>query len=359
MIVTNHSYMLYRFRKELLSRLSNYSTIVICTPFVGHEDDFRDCGYTLIETPINRRGMNPAEDAKLIAQYRSILKEQAPDLVITYSIKPNIYMGSLCAMYGVPYIANVQGLGTAFESPKMAAVVSRMYKHGLRKAYKVIFENDGDAQVFVERRIVQRKDIEVMQGAGVNLSEYTYHEFPGNDPVHFLFVGRIMKEKGVGELFDAAERLNQSQNIVLDIIGFYEDEYKARVEDLVEKGIAVFHGFQENPIPYYVASDCVVMPSYHEGMTNVNLEASALGRPVITTDIPGCNNSVDEGITGYLVRPRDTQSLYNAMKHFLTLSIEERASLGRNARIKMENEFDRNGVVSRMSYIVSEVLYGA
>ena len=356
MIVTNHSYMLYRFRRELLSRLSEYSTITIATPFVGHEDDFRACGYTLVETPINRRGMNPVEDAKLIAQYRSLLKEVKPDLVITYSIKPNIYMGSLCAMHHIPYIVNVQGLGTAFESPRMAAVITPMYRYALRKAHAVIFENDGDAGVFVERNIVQRRNIRIMQGAGINLSEFAYHDYPDHDVIHFLYVGRIMKEKGCTELFDAAERLYAERKFVLDIVGFYEDEYKQRVEDLVNKGIAVFHGFQENPVPYYVASDCAVTPSYHEGMTNVNLEASALGTPVITSDIPGCNNSVEHGITGYLVPAKDTNALYEAMKHFLDLSYDERATLGKHARTKMENEFDKYAVVSNISYIVSEAL---
>lgn len=358
-IITNHSYMLYRFRKELLSRLAQYCEIVICTPFVGHEDDFKEYGYTLIETPLNRRGMNPAEDLGLIRQYRKVLKEQKPDLVITYSIKPNIYAGALCASMHIPYIANVQGLGTAFESRKMAAAVSKMYHFGLRKASRVIFENETDANEFINRRIVLQKNLAVMQGAGVNLQEYKYTEYPKNDLVHFLYIGRIMTEKGVGELFEAADQLHEKYDFILDIVGFYEDAYKQRVEKLVQKGVAVFHGFQEDPIPYYVHADCVVMPSYHEGMSNVNLEASALGRPVITTDIPGCNNSVENGINGYLVQPKDMQGLYEAMEQFLCLTDKEREILGKNARKKMENEFDRNSVVSKISYMVSEVLYGA
>ena len=177
---------------------------------------------------------------------------------------------------------------------------------------------------------------------------YSYEEYPQEDnKVHFLFVGRIMKEKGVDELFASMRRLKKEykDKIILDMIGFFEDEYKAVVEKLVEDNIVVFHGFQEDTRPYYKMAHCVVLPSYHEGMSNVLLESAASGRPVITSDIPGCRESVDDGKTGYLCGAKDEESLYEKMNQFIQLSFEEKKKMGKDGRTKMENEFDKKMVV--------------
>lgn len=148
------------------------------------------------------------------------------------------------------------------------------------------------------------------------------------------------------ELFAAACRLHQEgHKFVLDLVGFFEDEYQAEVERLQADGIAVFHGFQAEPRPFYAAADCVVMPSYHEGMSNVLLEAAATGRPVITCDIPGCRETVDDGVSGYLCRVRDADSLYAAMRRFLELDPAARQTMGAAGREKMERAFDKRAIV--------------
>ena len=155
-----------------------------------------------------------------------------------------------------------------------------------------------------------------------------------------------MREKGMDELFKAAERLHKEQEaFVLDLVGFFEDEYKEKVETLQKKGVVIFHGFQEDPRPFYTAADCIVMPSYHEGMSNVNLEAAATGRPVITSDIPGCREAVEDGKTGYLCKAKNVESLYRVMKKVLELPSEEREAMGVAGRRKMEKEFDKKEVV--------------
>ena len=157
----------------------------------------------------------------------------------------------------------------------------------------------------------------------------------------------IMKEKGMDELFSAAEKLHDDgYKFVLDLVGFFEDEYKERVELLESKGVVKFHGFQEEPRPYYATADCVVMPSYHEGMSNVNLEASATGRPVITTDIPSCRESVENEYTGWLCEPKSVDSLYEKMKAFLETDISKREVMGKYARQKMVDEFDKEIIVN-------------
>ena len=341
--------MLWQFRRELIKCLLKDYDVTAAMPFVGHEEDFKRMGVRCIRTDVDRRGTDPVKDLRLIGTYKRILAEEKPALVITYSIKPNIYAGFLCGQRGIPYCANVQGLGTAFESAGLAAFVSVLYRAALRKARTVFFENEKDAELFRRRHIVPEQKIHILRGAGVDLADYPYVPYPANDPVHFLYIGRIMKEKGMDELFYAAERLHEEgYSFFLDLVGFYEDSYEGAVRHLEQEGIAKFHGFKEDPRPYYASCDCVVMPSYHEGMSNVNLEASATGRPVITTYIPGCREAVDMPETGMLVRVKDKDSLYRAMKKFLALSPKRREKMGKNARAKMEREFDREAVVAEI-----------
>ena len=208
-------------------------------------------------------------------------------------------------------------------------------------------ENQVNADEFVDRKIISVEKETILNGAGINLEIYECKPYPKSDPPHFLYLGRIMKEKGMDELFSAAEKLHDDgYKFVLDLVGFFEDEYKERVELLESKGVVKFHGFQEEPRPYYATADCVVMPSYHEGMSNVNLEASATGRPVITTDIPGCRESVENEYTGWLCEPKSVDSLYEKMKAFLETDISKREVMGKYARQKMVDEFDKKIVVN-------------
>ena len=346
LIITNHSYMLYRFRKELIQKLLEDSEVVISTPFVGHETDLKELGANCIKTDVDRRSINPFTDLKLLRTYKTILKQEKPDLVITYSIKPNIYAGYLCGKMKIPFCANVQGLGTAFQKALLSNLVTVMYRTAFRKVETVFFENQANAQAFVRRRILSAKKEVVLSGAGINLEEYRYRQYPDNEKVHFLYLGRIMKEKGMDELFGAVEQLRKDGcEFVLDLVGFFEDEYKKQVEQLQNEGVVRFYGFQENPKPYYTQTDCVVLPSYHEGMSNVLLEAAASGRAIITTDIPGCREAIDNGKSGMLCKVKSTESLYKAMKRFTELSREKRELLGKAGREKMEREFDKKKVV--------------
>lgn len=354
LIFTNHSYMLYQFRRELIAKILEDNEVVLSMPFVGHEEDFENMGCRCIETQLDRRGINPLTDLKLLKFYKKLLKEEKPDKVITYSIKPNIYAGILCRFMKIPYCANVQGLGTAFQKKGLAVLVGAMYRASFRKVDVVFFENSANAQEFTSRKLVDEEKIRILNGAGVNLERYKYtpynhHSENNTEKRHFLFVGRIMREKGVDELFEASRRLNQKygQAAVLDIVGFFEDEYASVVEELERDGIAVFHGFQSDTRPFYAMADVVVLPSYHEGMSNVLLEASAMGRPVITSDIPGCREAVEDGITGYLCPAKNADELYKKMEIIMNKNISDIEEMGKQARKRMEKMFDKNDIVDK------------
>ena len=348
LIVTNHSYMLYRFRKELLQRLASEHQVVIVTPFVGHEKDLEKIG-KCIKVDVDRRGMNPKTDLRLLHRYNALLKQEKPDLVITYSIKPNIYAGILCRHMHIPYAVNVQGMGTAFQSKKLAAIISVMYRYALRKAKIVFFENRNDAQEFLDYKIVTINQCLVLPGAGINLQEYSYQPYPSGQVRHFLYLGRIMKEKGMDEWFEAAERLKQEyQDLVeFDMVGFFEDEYRQKVEELVEKGIINFYGFQSEPRPYYAMASCVVMPSWHEGLSNVLLEAAAIGRLIITSNVPGCREAVLDGESGYLCEVQNAEMLYQTMKKVMKLPEEQLERMGKRGRQWITENFAKEKVVEQ------------
>lgn len=348
LIATNHSYMFYRFRKELVEALMQEHEVILSTPFVGHEDDLQAMGLRCIDIEIDRRSINPFKDMKLLKTYRKMLDEIQPDLVITYSIKPNIYMGSACKAKGIPYVTNVQGLGTAFEKPVLSNVVSVMYRSALRNAKTVFFENEENAQFFLHKTIISAQQMKVLPGAGINLDEYPYVPMQDDGVCSFLFVGRIMKEKGVDEFFTAAKtaKAEFGEKVAFDVVGFYEDAYKETVDQLVADGVINSHGFQTDVHPFYEAADCVVLPSYHEGMSNVLLEGAATGRTLITSDIPGCREAVEDGVSGYLCPARDADALCEAMRRFVVLPENRRVELGRRGRERMEQRFSKTAVVA-------------
>ena len=349
LIITNHSYMLYRFRRELIQALMQDHEVVLSMPFVGHEDDFQAMGLRCIHTEVDRRGINPKTDLKLFAAYRRLLKQEKPDMVVTYSIKPNIYAGLACTLAGIPFCANVQGLGTAFQRKGLAQFVTLLYKTALRKAKTVFFENEGNAREFLNRRIIPSEKITILSGAGINLEEYRPQPYPENEALHFLYLGRIMKEKGIDELFAAMRKLHAElgSRVVLDLVGFFDDDYESEVNALVADGIAVFHGFQSEPRPFYAAADCIVLSSYHEGMSNVLLEAAATARPVITSNIHGCKEAVNDGQTGLLCQVKDADDLYEKLRQMALTPRDQRASMGTAARAKMEQEFEKSLIVEK------------
>ena len=354
-ICTNHSYMFYQFHRELIEALADSYRILLITPFTGHIKELTNAGANCKRTVIDRRGCNPFNDARLLIDYLRFFRKEKPDLVITYSIKPNIYAGILCRILNIPYCTNIQGLGTAFQKEPIEKWVTALYRYALKKASVIFFENRANAHLFLEKRIAAPRQIKVLPGAGVNLRQYAYHPcHRGRKVIHFLYLGRLMKEKGIDELLTAFCFLHHKygSRVLLDVVGFFEEAYREKLRQLTSLGIVIFHGFQKDPIPFYCNSDCVLLPSYHEGMSNVLLEAAAIGRPVISSDIPGCREAVLDKVSGYLCQPGNSQSLYQKMDAFIQLDEEHRILMGLAGRQHMEVNFDRRNVVAKTSQIL-------
>ena len=348
-ILANQSGGLYDFRKDLIAELEKHASVIVAVPHNDRWEELHKLVNRIIELPVDRRGMNPLHDSKLFHQYRAMLKEVKPDLVLTYTIKPNIYGGLACRMAHIPYAVNITGLGSAIENGGwLKKFVLALYKPALRGAKVVFFENAGNRDTLVATGVVPNGRDVVLNGAGVNLKDYPYQPYPQEGPVRFLFVGRVMHEKGVDELFAAAKRIKHQyrDGVEFHIVGAFEEAYKPVMDELEQAGIVKYHGYQSDMKPFYAMASCVVLPSYHEGMSNVLLEAAASGRPLITSDIPGCREAVENSVSGYLCPTRDADALYDAMRRFVELPERWRAEMGRRGRERMEQKFSKTAVVA-------------
>ena len=302
----------------------------------------------LIRIPMERRGMNPLKDIALMKAYYKVVRKIQPDLVITYTIKPNIYGGMVCRVLKIPYVVNITGLGTAFQrNGILKQLVINMYKVALKKVKIAFFENVENREIFIKENILLREKTHVLAGAGVDLERFKYTEYPkDNDTIRFLFIGRVMKEKGIDELFQAMRKLNKnSYKCSLDVVGGFEENYIDEIKKYEEEGWLHYQGYQNDVRPLIEKCHCFVLPSWHEGMANTNLECAASGRPVITSNIHGCLEAVIDEKTGYLAEKKSADDLYKIMKKFIQLSYKERKEMGLAGRRHMEAVFDKRIVV--------------
>lgn len=343
---------IYKFRKEIIEALlKENNEVFLSLPYGKYVDYFIGLGCKFIDTKFDRKGTNPIKDLKQISFYRSILKEIKPDCVLTYTIKPNVYGGIACQLENTPYIVNITGLGSAVENGGiLQAITLMLYRTGLRKAYKVFFQNEFNKNFMLEKGIIKENVCELIPGSGVNLDEFKLMEYPNNETIDFLYVGRIMKEKGYLQYVDVAKYIRSKYpNTRFHICGTYdEEEYKTLMDELTSKGIIDYHGSLGSMQGMYELDCCTIHPSYYpEGLSNVLLESCACGRPVITTNRPGCGELCNDGINGFIVKQEDSQDLINKVEKFLSLSIEERKQMGINGRKLIENNYDRRMVIEK------------
>ena len=355
LIICNDSSGLIVFRgmliKELIKKGNEVEAIVPISDEpveVSARKDLNAVNCKLYKVPMERRKTNPFEDLCLINDLRRVIKQSKPDLVITYTIKPNVYGGIICRFKKIPYAANITGLGTAFQSESLLKKIATfLNKIALKKAKIVFFENIENCRTFIDLGIVKERNTRVLNGAGVDIDKFRFSPYPAeNEDIRFLFIGRIMKEKGIDEFLYSAKRLNNEYlNVRFDIVGPYEEDYQETIEKLQKSGVINYYGYQEDVKPFIEKAHCFVLPSWHEGMANTNLECAAMGRPIITSNIHGCLEAVAENKSGFLCEPKNADSLYEKIKEFIELPYEEKVEMGKAGRIRMEEIFDKRKIV--------------
>ena len=351
LIIANSASGLYDFRGELIQKLVSLGhTVYASFPAEEYVDELAALGCEIIDTPVDRRGKNPIKDLGLFNCYKCILKKVKPDIVVTYTIKPNLYGGFLCGQKRIPYAINITGLGTTFQNDGMLRnMVIFMYKLATKKAKVVFFENCENLEIFVNERIAKRNQTQLLNGAGVNLEKFSFMDYPEeNEVTKFLFMGRVMAEKGVNELFDAMRKLiSDGYKISLTLLGNYEEDYKDIIEKYEQEGWLDYQGYQADVKPFIEKAHCFVLPSWHEGMANTNLECGAMGRPIITSNIHGCLEAVIDGETGFLAEPKNADDLYDKMKKFIDLPYDKKIEMGQASHNHIAGKFDKKDVVSK------------
>lgn len=350
LFLVNHDVVIYNFRYELVEKLINDGhEVYISSPNGERIKLLTDIGCKFIETNISRHGTNPYTDFKLLLTYIKIINTVKPDIVFSYTIKPNIYGGMACALTGTRYAVNITGLGTAVENGGiMQKLTVMLYRIAFCKVQKIFFQNTENMKFFADRKIAQTK-YSLLPGSGVNLKKFTYCEYPKGETTEFAFISRIMREKGIEQFLDAAEFIKgKYPNTIFHVCGFCEQEYDTKLRELDKRGIIVYHGMVTDVRGVISNVHCIVHPTYYpEGLSNVLLEASACGRPIITTDRSGCREVIDDGKNGYICKQRDSGDLILQLEKFLMLSWDKRRDMGIYGREKAEREFDRQIVVKK------------
>jgi glycosyltransferase involved in cell wall biosynthesis len=360
LVLANFGMGLYKFRKELLEALIKNNNVYISLPNDEYVPKLEKLGCQFIETRLERRGTNPLNDLILLLHYIKTIKRINPDMVLTYTIKPNVYGGIASRITRTPYMTNITGLGTAVENSGLIQTVTlNLYRIALRNASCIFFQNEANQKFFTQHSIIKTKT-RLIPGSGVNLLNHPFEEYPEeNNGIKFLFIGRIMKAKGIEELLQAAKRIKEKYpSVQFDLVGGSEEDYQQQLVELKNLGIINYHGQQDDVHSFIKRAHATILPSYHEGTSNVLLESASSGRPVLASRVPGCIETFDDYVSGIGFEVRSVESLVEAIMKFILLPFEEKKAMGLAGRRKMEKEFDRELVIHSYLDEIDKTLIG-
>lgn len=349
LVLVNRDFVLYNFRLELVERLLQEKyEVYICLPYGEKVDKLMKMGCRFLPITIDKRGKNPLKDVKLIRSYQKIFKQIKPDMILMYTTKVNIYAGIIAGRMKIPYLMNISGLGTAveYESPIQKFMIT-LYRMAARHADCLFFQNTENLAFFQKHKMYDG-DCRLIPGSGVNVERWRLMEYPDDtDSVEFLFIARVIKEKGIEEYLGAAKQIKaEYPDAVFHVLGPCDGEYEDILREYEENGIIQYHGMVQDTREYLKRAHCTIHPSYYpEGISNVLLESAACGRPVITTNRSGCRETVEDGVTGFLFEQKNREQLIERIRMFMKMSNEERRKMGLAGRKKMEREFDRGIVI--------------
>ncbi len=350
LILSNHHLYTYNLRKEVIQSLidANYR-VVLAFPYGEKVELLKEMGCEFIDVPLDRRGTNPITDLKLFLKYNKVLKSVNPDVVLTYTLKPNMYGGLACRINKANVIHTVTGLGSVFvRDVSYKNIITFLNRIAFGSSNMIAFMNKDNKKLYKDLKIISHEQkTMVVAGSGVNLGLFRYYVPQKTNKIKFTFIARVLKDKGIEEYLHAAKRIKRKySNVQFEVVGFVDEEkYKKLLDEYEENSVITYLGKRDD-IPHVMAnSSCIVLPSYGEGRGTVLQEGAAIGRPLITCNIYGCKDNVDDGYNGFLCEVADTNSLVEAMEKFIELPQEEKVLMGKRSREKAEKEFDRNIVV--------------
>ena len=362
MLVVNSAWNVVNFRSGLIRALvATGYTVVVVAPYDQHAVKIEGLGCRYLPLSMDNKGMNPWRDLKLMARLFLLMRLERPDIFLGYTVKPNIY-GSLAAhVLKIPAINNIAGLGTVFiQEGMLSRMVKIMYRIALYRSVRVFFQNDDDRLLFTTQRLVPNRSCDILPGSGVDLLKFRPVALPSRPLLRFLLVARVLWDKGIGEYVKAAELL-QRRGIKAEccLLGFIDVQNptaisKDQIVAWTEKGFVSYLGATDDVAEEIARADCVVLPSYREGTPRALLEAAAMARPIVASNATGCREVVEDGVNGYLCRPRDPHDLAEKMERMVKLSRTDREAMGLRGRQKIERQFDEQFVIRKYLNILEQ-----
>ncbi|GAB2710680.1 glycosyl transferase [Hymenobacter frigidus] len=364
-IVINTSWNIWNFRASLVRALqaAGHEVLAIAPP-----DDYSarletELGCRFVPILMENKGTNPVKDAALTHRFYRIYKREKPDVVLHYTIKPNIYGSIAARLAGIPSINNVSGLGTVFIVKNFVSKIALgLYRFAFRFPAKVFFQNGDDRQLFLDNGLVRREITGLLPGSGVDTGKFRpVAQFTRQTPFAFLMVARVLYEKGVVEYFEAAKIIRAAvPGTRVQLLGGLDEAGgvgvpRATFEEWLKTGDIEYLGRSDDVAAYLHRADCVVLPSYREGTPKTLLEAAAVGKPLVTTDVPGCRETVVDGRNGYLCQVRSGEDLAAKMLQVLRLSDADLQGMGQNSRYLAETKFDEKLVLEQYLAAVAAV----
>jgi glycosyltransferase involved in cell wall biosynthesis len=365
-INSNTAFSIYNFRLDLMNKLKEKGyTVIAVAPYDKYAEKIKERGFKFFPIKnLDRKGKNPLKDFKLFMEYLKLYRQIQPDLVVNFTVKPNIYSSLAAGILEISSISVVTGLGYVFiKNTFLTKIVENLYKLAFKFNSYIVFQNKTDLEEL--KYLTKGKEI-FIPSSGVNLQKFSPEickEKQKNDTTFiFLFIGRFLKDKGLYELIEAGKMLHKEG--FLFEIWFLGSVDKGNPASLTEKEIEEFtkfpfikvFPFTEDVRPYICASDCVVLPSYREGVPRSLLEAMAMEKPIITTDAPGCRDVCINGLNCFLVKPRDIESLYIAMKNIIKSPLELRVAMGKKGRKIVEEKYSEDIVVAKYLELIEKIL---
>jgi glycosyltransferase involved in cell wall biosynthesis len=363
-LASNTAWYLYNFRGGLITELVRLGhRVVTLAPPDPFSARLADLGCDVVDLPMDNIGANPLRDLLTWRDFRHAYRQARPDVALHFTVKPVIY-GTLAArLHGVPVVNTVTGLGTAFlRGGALQAAVEGLYRVTQRWPHRVIFQNPDDLGLFVDRGLVCGRKALRMPGSGVDLERFAVSPSPGRAAPVFLLIARLIWDKGVGEFVEAARILRRAYpDVRFQLLGPLGVANRAAVprallERWVNEGLVEYLGETDDVRPHIAYADCAVLPSYREGTPRTLLEAAAMGRPLIATDVPGCREVLEDGVTGLLCRERDPADLAAKLRRMTEMAPDLRARMGLAGRTKMERQFDQRLVIEGYLGAINEAL---
>ncbi len=362
-IVLNTSWNIYNFRLGLVRSLINEGhEIIAVAPYDDYSSKLIQIGCRYEKVTMDSRGANPIKDFGLSIELFRIYRRIKPDLILHFTIKPNIY-GTLAAkMLGIPSINNVCGLGTVFLNRGIVSFIARMmYKIAFRFPAKVLFQNDQDKKLFIDEKLIAEDIAELIPGSGIDLSKFVPATLPQNKEFTFLLISRLIHDKGIVEYIEAIKILKKRGiKARFQILGAIDEEHRRGIpaniiNSWIHNGLIEYLGRVPDVRNYIKNADCIVLPSYREGTPRTLLEAAGMARPIVTTNVAGCNNVVKDNYNGFLCSLKDVDDLANKLLKMYNLSIKERQTFGNNGRELVEKSYNENVVINKYQELVNYV----